>query len=342
MSLKRGRASVGRITSSHTKDSSVMTITYRQLTLAQRYQIETLLAAGLHQAAIARQLRCHRSTINRELARCPSRVYRARQAQKASDRRRRLAAKSTRYNALLWNRIGRCLKRSLSPEMIAHRMRLEKVPDAVSTSTIYRWLRWDWRQGGDWYQYLQRAYQPYRRRYGSRSWYRRYDHHRTIHERPLVAAKRSRCGDWEGDTMYGKKGHLVTLVDRCSRYLVIRKVAERTKAEATRSVVNMLKRQPAYTLTLDNGVEFSDHKIIEKRARIKVYFADAYASWQRGSNENANGRLRRFIPRSTDLSQLSAQKLRRIVEQMNHQPRKCLGWLSPYEVYNSVSVALIV
>ena len=142
--------------------------------------------------------------------------------------------------------------------------------------------------------------------------------------------------------MYGKGGHLVTLVDRRSRYFMARKVPLRTKQITADRIVNMLRDQPAYTLTVDNGVEFADHAGIETRAKTDVYFADPYASWQRGSNENANGRLRRFIPRSTDLSKLSSQKLRRIIERLNKQPRKCLGWRSPYEVYNNVSVALIV
>lgn len=93
---------------------------------------------------------------------------------------------------------------------------------------------------------------------------------------------------------------------------------------------------------LHNGVEFADHERIEKKSSTKVYFTDPYASWQRGSNENANGRLRRWIPRSSDLSTLTPQKLRRIIERMIRQPRKCLGWRTPYDLHYNVSVAVIV
>ncbi len=93
---------------------------------------------------------------------------------------------------------------------------------------------------------------------------------------------------------------------------------------------------------VENGVEFTDHQRIEHRADVMVYFADPYASLQRGSNENANGRLRRFIQRSTDLSKFSVQRLRHIIELINNQPRKCLGWRSPYEVYHDVSIAIIL
>lgn len=142
--------------------------------------------------------------------------------------------------------------------------------------------------------------------------------------------------------MYGKKGHLVTLVDRRSRYFMARRIPLRTKVETARAVISMLKAQPGRTLTLDNGVEFADHKRIEKEASTKIYFADPYASWQRGSNENSNGRLRRWIPRSIDLSAFTSQKIRRIIERMNNQPRKCLGWKTPYEVHHNASVSVIV
>ena len=134
----------------------------------------------------------------------------------------------------------------------------------------------------------------------------------------------------------------MTLVDRCSRYFQARKVPIRTKKYTADSVTRMLRGHPAYTLTLDNGVEFADHQKIERRTGATVYFADPYASWQRASNENANGRLRRFVPRSTNLAKLSHQKLRRLVERLNMQPRKCLGWKTPYEVHFRVSVALIM
>ncbi len=315
---------------------------YRQLTPPQRYQIQALLKAGCSQAAIAQQLDCHRSTISRELARCPGECYQAKKAQLASDVRRTDAYKANKYTAERLAIIRHCLKRFLSPEMIANRLALETGYEILSTATIYRWIEWDWYRGGTLHRYLQRAYNSYRTRYGVPDRRQQLGDRRSIHDRPSVVDVRSRCGDWEGDTMYGKGGHLVTLVDRCSRYFKARKVPVRTKKRTADSVINMLRGQPAHTLTLDNGVEFASHQAIEKRSGATVYFADTYASWQRGSNENANGRLRRFIPRTTDLSKLSSQKLRRLVERLNMQPRKCLGWKTPYEVHFGVSVALIM
>lgn len=319
-----------------------MTNTYRQLTLDQRYQIQSDKAAGFSASETANRIGCHRSTVYRELSRCPGPCYGARRAQKASDLRRTCAYKQTKFNDQLWATVTRSIERQLSPEMIACRMPLEGIFDGVSTATLYRWLRWDYQQGGTVHQHLQRAFKPYKRAYGLARWRNRYEGNRSIHDRDGSANTRSRLGDWEGDTMYGKQGHLVTLVDRRSRYLLARRIPLRTKAATTKAVISMLANQPGRTLTLDNGVEFSDHQRIEAKTSTKIYFADPYASWQRGSNENTNGRLRRWIPRSTDLSVFGPQKIRRTVERMNNQPRKCLGWKTPYEVHHNVSVAVIV
>lgn len=319
-----------------------MTTTYRQLTLDQRYQIEAEQAAGFSVSETARRVGCHRSTVYRELHRCPGSGYGARRAQKESAQRRSLAYKNSKFTDQLWATITRALQGELSPEMIACRMPLEGKSEGVSTATIYRWLRWDWLRGGLLHLHLQRAFKPYRRAYGLRHWRSRYDGQRSIHDRPEPANTRSRLGDWEGDTMYGKHGHLVTLVDRRSRYLLARRIPVRTKDVTAKAVIDMLGNQPRETLTLDNGVEFADHLRIEEQASTQIFFADPYASWQRGSNENTNGRVRRWVPRSTDISLLTSQKLRRIVERMNHQPRKCLGWKTPFEVHHNVSVAVIV
>ena len=104
----------------------------------------------------------------------------------------------------------------------------------------------------------------------------------------------------------------------------------------------MLNQHVATTLTVDNGREFYGHKKVTASTHVKIYFADPYASWQRGSNENANGLLRRYFPKGTDFSNVSAQQLRRVVEKINLMPNKLLKWKSAYEVHYGLSVALIV
>ena len=162
-----------------------------------------------------------------------------------------------------------------------------------------------------------------------------------IYERPAVVEERSRLGDWEGDTVYGHGANVVTVTDRSRCYFDARKVKRRTCAEVTEKMVDILKGHQAHTLTLDNGVEFHGHREIAEKAKVDVFFAEPYSSWQRGSNENANGVLRRDLPKGSNFVRLTPQRLRRIVEKMNKRPLKCLGWRTPFEVYYGVSVAVV-
>lgn len=299
------------------------------------------LEAGNSHSGIAKVVGCHKSTISRELRRCPRSAYRACMAHQQALERRHGARKYTKRQGWLYDQVQRLIRKELSPEIIANRLTMETGQAQVSHESIYRWVYQDWLQGGRLHKHLVRAYKPYRKRYGV------YDRRgvipgrRMINERPTIVAQRTRLGDWEGDTVHGRGGHLVTLVDRCSRYFDARKVSRRTREEVTKRMIEMLKRQPSHTLTLDNGTEFHGHDEIAQKAEMDVFFAEPYASWQRGSNENANGILRRFLPKGSDFSKLTSQRLRRIVEWMNHRPRKCLGWRTPFEVHYGVSVALI-
>lgn len=314
---------------------------YRQLTQGQRYQIQALMEAEHTQSEIALQIGCHKSTISRELNRNSTTHYDARRAEEMTRQRRENATKASKFTAERWELIKRHLKKELSPAMIAYRARHERVDLGVSHETIYRWIREDRSQGGSTDQHLLRAFKPYKRKYATYGGKDRLAGRRPIESRPAGAINRSRLGHWEGDTMYGNKGHVVTLVDRKSRFFAARKVTRKSKRQVNQALTNMINVHQVKTLTLDNGSEFHGYKDVEERTGSTVYFAAPYASWQRGTNENANGILRRWISRATDLTKLSSQAIRRLVEKMNHRPMKCLGWKTPYEVHYKVSVALI-
>jgi IS30 family transposase len=162
-----------------------------------------------------------------------------------------------------------------------------------------------------------------------------------IQERPAAANNRLHSGHWEGDTIHGQGGNFVTLSDRRIRLLAARKTQTRTKIEVGKRLVEMLNLHEAKTLTVDNGREFCGHKEVARKANVSVFFADPYASWKRGSNENANGLLRRYFPKGTRFSTVSAQQLRRAVDKINLMPRKLLKWKSAYEVHYGVNVALM-
>ena len=167
----------------------------------------------------------------------------------------------------------------------------------------------------------------------------------SIHERPDIVATRGRIGDWEGDTVMGAqgKGAVVTLVERKSRLLLAGVLPGKAAKPLSYKANRLLKRLPKtwrQTLTLDNGTEFADFKKIEAATGIKVYFADPYASWQRGLNENTNGLLRQYFPKGCDFRAVSDRALAKAVDEINNRPRKCLNFRTPNEVRKNPSGAL--
>ena len=158
--------------------------------------------------------------------------------------------------------------------------------------------------------------------------------------RPAIVARRTRFGDWEGDTVEGAKGKgaIASLVERKSRYLAAAPLSDKSAATMTSEANGALKRVPPAlrkTLTVDNGKEFAGFKAIEAQTGLSVYFADPYSAWQRGSNENTNGLLRQYFPKGSDLSCLSRSELASAVKRLNHRPRKCLGYRTPHEVLSN-------
>ena len=153
-------------------------------------------------------------------------------------------------------------------------------------------------------------------------------------------SKGSRIGDWEGDTMTGKigSGLITTLVDRKSRYLLAGKVESKHASVQRETIETLLKGHTVNSISLDNGVEFAEHEEIEKTLQTEIYFADPHCPWQRGSNENTNGLLRFFFPRSSDFREITQEDINEVVKLINGRPRKCLGWMTPEEVYEGVAL----
>ena len=161
-------------------------------------------------------------------------------------------------------------------------------------------------------------------------------------KRPEVVNQRKRFGDWEGDTMVGRQhqGRLVTHVERKSRYLLAGKACDGTAAsfnQTSQSLFAQIPKQFRKTLTLDNGSENADFQDIERCLNLKVYFAKPYASWERGTNENTNGLIRRYFPKGTNFLNVTHKQLEKVVHLLNHRPRKCLNYRTPFEVFNSVT-----
>ena len=163
---------------------------------------------------------------------------------------------------------------------------------------------------------------------------------KTIKDRPKEVENRKTFGHWELDTMVSSrgqsKGGLATFVERKTRFYVAMKMDDRTKDSmflAISSLYNTLTSKLLKTFTVDRGKEFACFEQVETEFGIPMYFADAYAAWQRGSNENSNGLLREFFPKKTDLAKVTLDKLIEALVLINNRPRKCLGFKTPFDMF---------
>ena len=154
---------------------------------------------------------------------------------------------------------------------------------------------------------------------------------------------RERFGDWEVDTVLGKhrSGAMVTLLERKSRFYLVKKVASKSAKDVTQGVIDLLRPYKAHvhTITADNGREFSAHREIAEQLDTKVYFAHPYSAWERGANENANGLLRQYVPKGTDLRKIDEDWVNFAMKQINHRPKKCLGFKQPAIVFKALCSA---
>lgn len=320
---------------------------YHQLTLEQRYQIWSLRDSGKTLEAIGVIIGFNKSTVSRELKRNSTESgYRPKTAEKLSQARQSNAHKASKRNGVIDQQIIDKLNQGWSPGSISERLKLEKkvAADQLSHTSIYRMIAKDKAQKGSLHIYLPNTGKT-RWKGGKRNKQAgaslipdRVD----IKERPNIVEKRSRLGDWEGDTVHGQSAHLVTLVDRKSRFTLAKRVFNKTKQIVGDAMIELLATVEAkVTLTLDNGGEFADHVRVGVASKIAVFFAKPYASWQRGTNENTNGRIRRFWPKKFDMGTLTDEEIERDIGRLNMTPRKILGGLTPYEVFTGKRVALI-
>ena len=317
-------------------------MSYTHLTAKDRYVISHL-HSQMSCREIARRLGRHHTTINREIKRNkpPHSTYWYYFIERDVERKRHTARSFRRQSHLpLVEYVEDKLKLDWPPEAISARLKLDYPNDErmrVSHETIYRWVYLVAMEGGNLHQHLRRRHKKRRRqpRYGSG---RRFIAGRvSISQRPPIVDSRERFGDWEGDTLEGRKGcgHLATHVERKSRFLVAAKLADKRAATMTQATTTSFWRLPKVlrqTLTVDNGKEFSQFKELEAKTGLTVYFADPYAAWQRGTNENTNGILRHYYPKGFDFTTISDEELELVVKKLNNRPRKCLNYRTPAEV----------
>jgi IS30 family transposase len=157
-----------------------------------------------------------------------------------------------------------------------------------------------------------------------------------IDTRPAEVETRKTVGHWEGDLINGalETGNLVTLVERTTRYTLIGRTDSKEAAEVTRKICELFGCLPQgvrRSLTLDNGKEFAWHEEVARVTRMDIFFAKPYHSWERGTNENTNGLIRRLHPKKSSFTGIDRMGLKRIDKFLNDRPMKCLGWMTPRE-----------
>jgi IS30 family transposase len=295
---------------------------------------------GCNRAEIARALGRHRSTVCREVRRNSTRAdghYRPSTAQERTNGRRSRSRRNRRFTAQDFARVDELLRRQWSPEQVSGHLARSGLL-AISHETIYRHVWWDKKRGGLLYTHLRGARKRRRKRYGGYDSRGRLAGKRLISERPPGVETRQRAGHWEIDTVMGggSKDCIVSLVERKSGLLLIGKLADRTTASLNRRVIRLIRRDGGdfETITADNGTEFHDYKGIEARTPALFYFARPYHSWERGSNENANGLIRQYLPKGVSMAGLSQHQCNAIARKLNTRPRKRLGFRTPLECFN--------
>lgn len=320
---------------------------YNRLTLSERVIIETLLKENRSKSYIAEQLGRSRSTISREINRwLGSRFYYtaelANEYAKHLNNTKRYKDKIT-LNSSLRVQVYRGLLSGLSPELISGRLKLLYPNDQsmnISYESIYRYI-YSHPQGN-----INKKLIKLLVRHKSR---RRTNKKRTgprskikdcisIENRPIAVDDRKEVGHWEGDLLIGPKHNscIGSIVERKSRYTLLVKLNDKKSKTVCGAFSKKLNKLPLWfrkTMTYDNGTEMAEHKLLTKQTGMDIYFAHPYSSWERGTNENTNGLVRRYYPKKTDFNTVSEADLVKLQNHLNNRPRKVLGFYTSNEIY---------
>lgn len=312
---------------------------YTHLSSAERDLIADLKAVGLRARAIARTLGRAPSTISRELRRnaLPRGGYRPDHADGAYLMRRQRPAVLER-DARLQSFVVDRLSEGWTPEQIAGR--LANAPERglrrISHETIYAFIYRATQKAEKLWQFLVRR-RARRRPLRARMARDRIKDKVRISERPTAANDRSEPGHWEGDLVICRRSRpVLVLHERKTRMTLMVRLMGKTAGETIAAIQAVLRRlAPAMrgSITFDNGTEFAQHALLRGLLSATTYFCDAYASWQKGGIENANGRIRRWLPRKAELDAMTSADIQDIAMTLNLTPRKCLGYRTPVEAF---------
>lgn len=312
---------------------------YTHMSITDRRRLSVFLEMKLSISEIAKKLNKHRSTVYRELNRnSEPEGYLLKAAQlKVEERTQSKRASKIEKDAYLRDYVVRSLKKGWSPEQISGRMKFHQLTIYACPETIYQFVYQS--KNKELYHCLTYRKPKRQKRYRRQKRSCRFGKIRLITQRPSEINLRKRFGHWEGDTIHFKEDKekvITTLVERKSRMVYLIK----NYSKFSRSVMHKIKekfeklpRKMLKTITFDQGSEFADHKHLQKQTGAKVYYCETHSPWQKGSNENMNGRLRRYLPRETKIDKITQKELDQLALKMNRCPRKCLGYKTPQELF---------
>ncbi|MEK7079404.1 MAG: IS30 family transposase [Patescibacteria group bacterium] len=321
---------------------------FRHLSQKDRDRIDVLAREGYTFQKIAEAINCNVSTISRELQRNLSGKYKkyvASIAQTKADHRKSYCVRKSKFdNSNLVAYMKNKLKEFWSPEQISGRLKKDHPEMHVSHEAIYQYiysLKNDIERK-KLISLLARSHKTRKRKYIGKTGPKTKILNRIgIEQRPLIINERKQPGHWETDTIVCKSNieAINTTVERMTRLAIISKLNRKNAYNKASSLINRLSKinpNLRRSITYDNGTENAGHTMVNRSLGTQSYFAHPYHSWERGSNENLNGLIRRFIPKKTDLRFVNEEQLIDIEHKLNDRPRKCLNYYTPFEVASSL------
>lgn len=302
----------------------------------ERSAIYALRKIGKSFRFIAKELGRSPSTISREFKRNlrPRYGYDPVDAQMKTEQRRRRFRKLYKFkDEQLRSIVIELLNQKISPVQISGRIK------SVSHEAIYKFVYRDKLEGGNLWKNLRHKHRKRKTRL-PKTKRSRIKNRIGIEQRPKIVESKSRFGDLEIDTVFGRhsNGAILTIVDRYTKFLWAKFIGRHTAENVERAMKELLKEFKIKTITSDNGLEFSRHESIAKELEAKFFFADPYASWQRGLNEHTNGLLRQYYPKRTYFNCKTLEDLDDVVKEINNRPRKVLDFKTPQEALDSLKI----
>jgi transposase, IS30 family len=311
---------------------------YTQLTREDRQRLEILLLNKVPKTKIAKRLGHDRSTIYRELARNGEEEHYGHNVANTRAKQRRYQKRGCKLDKNLKLRILviTCLYCNSTPESVANWIN-NQTKYSICHETIYQYV---YKSGNQkLYQCLIKKQSHRYRRVNRKKQRRKSIEPRLIVHRPKEVEYRQIAGHWEADSVVftsSRKIAVITIVERTSRAVVLLKVNSRSTKETMEKIVEVFKKLPKSarkSITVDQGGEFADYRLPERYLNCKIYYCHVGSPWEKGTNENTNGRLRRYLPRNFDIANLTADMLSKIAREMNNTPRRCLNYKTPSKVF---------